>query len=151
MKYIAETSSPTITTDPTPTRSHSTITFLRFNFWNLVLVFTRRPRTSAHASLSLVINFIWSILCLHSSLTLRLLSLDSSKVCHLYSLSYWPSSFSYGTTYFLYSRTPLQLASCALYSSQPSQASSNYYHQAREQVQSSCSLTLENVPLVPRL
>lgn len=62
MEYIAETSSPTITTDPTPTRSHSTITFLRFNFWNLVLVFTRRPRTAVHDPLSLILTIMEHIM-----------------------------------------------------------------------------------------
>jgi hypothetical protein len=56
MKYIAHTSSPLSPQTPYSSLSTLTLVLSHFNFWNLVLVFPRRPRTSAPASLSLILT-----------------------------------------------------------------------------------------------
>ena len=62
IEYIAETSSPTITTDPPPSPIPIDIGHRSFILWNLVLVFTRRPRTAVHDSSSLILTIMEHIM-----------------------------------------------------------------------------------------
>ena len=102
MKYIRQTSSPSIIQTPYPSPSTLTLVLSHFNFWNLVLIFYRssavalllapnstpldfvsrsvvclyrRPRTSVPASLSLILTTIIKYEC--KCIYLALLYLDN--------------------------------------------------------------------------